>query len=111
MKFDKNLIYPIILICMLIITLIVGTWALIDKGNKTINQIKTIEKQYQEQIEQLTKENNNLQKVIDSLAVQDTVYLTRIKYIKINKSKQDSVILSRSCEENLTILRDKLIDL
>lgn len=111
MKLGKENIASIVIICVLVIALICMIWFIIDRGNTTKNQIKTIEGQYQEQIEQLTKENNNLQKVIDSLAVQDTVYLTRIKYIKINKSKQDSVILSKSCEENLKTLRNKLIDL
>lgn len=111
MKFNKQYITAIILICIATIACTYIIWIILGMGNTAKNQIKTIEGQYQEQIEQLTKENNNLQKVIDSLAIQDTVYLTKIQYIKINKSKQDSVILSQSCEENLKTLRNKLIDL
>lgn len=111
MKFNKEYITSIILICAATIACACIIWFIIGVGNTAKNQIKTTERQYKEQIEQLTKENNNLQKVIDSLAIQDTVYLTKIKYIKINKSKQDSVILSKSCEENLKTLRNKLIDL
>lgn len=63
------------------------------------SQSELIIKGYKQDIKKLEDDRAQLMQEIQALQKQDTIYITKIKYIKERKKQQDSVILNQSDKE------------
>lgn len=72
------------------------------------SQSEQIIKEYKQDIKKLEDDRTQLMQEIQALQKQDTVYVTKIKYIKERKKQQDSLILNQSDKETIDMFQDNM---
>lgn len=104
-KYD---IYVWVGFVLILIALVYNILGNINSSKQLESQSEQIIKEYKQDIKKLEYDRAQLMQEIQALQKQDTIYITKIKYIKERKKQQDSLIINQSDIETINMFQDNM---